>query len=220
MNNRREQLLDAAQDIIQRRGYNAFSYQDLADVIRIRKASIHHHFPKKEDIGLALIQRYTESFKQILQNILAQHKNEREQFEAYCFLFGYTLTSSNHEKLCLGGIMGAESLTLPENICKAIEEFCDANETWLKAVIQSGMKNGVFTPTVHPVRAARMIFSSLEGAMMAARVEGTIQYVRDVIQQFRDVLYKKKKQYPPKTRRKHASPLSNGKRRSKALATD
>lgn len=189
MKDRREQLLDVAQDIIQRRGYNAFSYQDLCNRVHIRKASIHHHFPKKEDIGLALIKRYTEKFSEIIHNIPAEHTSPRAQLEAYCYLFDYTLSSSNYEKLCLGGIMGAELLTLPKTIHRAIAEFCRVNEEWLREVIQAGITQGVFKPETDPDNMARLIFSGVEGAMLAARIEGRKEYVRQVVQQFRDLLY-------------------------------
>ena len=52
-----EQILDTMQDLIQVRGFNAVSYQDIADRIGIRKASIHYHFPTKFALGAAVIER-------------------------------------------------------------------------------------------------------------------------------------------------------------------
>ncbi|WP_257998927.1 TetR/AcrR family transcriptional regulator [Fischerella thermalis] len=43
----RTQILDTAQDLIQRVGVNAMSYQDISEAVGIRKASIHYHFPSK-----------------------------------------------------------------------------------------------------------------------------------------------------------------------------
>ena len=53
-----EQILDLAETLIQTRGYSAFSYQDIADDLGIRKASIHYHFPSKTDLGVAVVDRY------------------------------------------------------------------------------------------------------------------------------------------------------------------
>lgn len=208
MTDRREQLLNAAQEIIQRRGYNAFSYQDLSDVINIRKASIHHHFPRKEDIGLTLIKRYTEGFAGILQDILARHTNPKARLEAYCHLFDYTLTSSNHEKLCLGGIMGAEMLTLPNEIKLAIAEFCRVNEVWLKNLIKAGIADGSFNPSAQPENMARLIFSSLEGGMLAARLEDRADYLRDIVRQLRAMLYAQ-----PRAKARALRPSADGKAR-------
>jgi len=51
----RTRILDTAQDLVQRIGANAMSYQHISEAVGIRKASIHHHFPKKEDLLEALI---------------------------------------------------------------------------------------------------------------------------------------------------------------------
>jgi hypothetical protein len=40
----RTAIMDAAQDLIQRMGANAMSYQHISDAVGIRKASIHYHF--------------------------------------------------------------------------------------------------------------------------------------------------------------------------------
>ena len=58
----RERLLDVAQDLVQRRGLNAMSFQDLSNSVGIRKASVHHHFANKSDMVSALLARYREHF--------------------------------------------------------------------------------------------------------------------------------------------------------------
>ena len=55
-------ILDAAQDLIQRVGANAMSYQHISEAVGIRKASIHHHFPSKETLLEELIGRYSRQF--------------------------------------------------------------------------------------------------------------------------------------------------------------
>lgn len=47
----REQILTSAQRLVQQRGFNGFSYADIADEVGIRKASLHHYFPTKTDLG-------------------------------------------------------------------------------------------------------------------------------------------------------------------------
>ena len=54
----RTALLDAAENVVRMRGYDGFSYADLAGAVGIRKASIHHHFPAKQDLATAIVARY------------------------------------------------------------------------------------------------------------------------------------------------------------------
>ena len=49
-------ILDVAERLVQLRGYNAFSYADVAKAVGIRKASLHYHFATKGDLGLALVE--------------------------------------------------------------------------------------------------------------------------------------------------------------------
>ena len=53
---RKHDILLAAQDLLQTRGYAGFSYQDLSDRLGIAKPSIHHHFATKEALALALVE--------------------------------------------------------------------------------------------------------------------------------------------------------------------
>ena len=62
MNNTKNQILDVAEDLIQKVGLNAMSYKHISEIIGIRKASIHHHFPKKEDLVDELLKRCEVSY--------------------------------------------------------------------------------------------------------------------------------------------------------------
>src|ERR1700753_306193 len=65
------QIPDLAETLIQTRGYSAFSYQDIADALGIRKASIHYHFASKTDLGIAVVDRYVARFGAALAAIEA-----------------------------------------------------------------------------------------------------------------------------------------------------
>ena len=58
----RSDILRQAEFLIRTRGYAAFSYADLAQSAGITKASVHYHFPTKEDLVTVLVQHYLERF--------------------------------------------------------------------------------------------------------------------------------------------------------------
>ena len=62
--NTADDILAAARRFIVAGGYNGFSYADIAEVVGIRKASIHHHFPSKVDLVQTLVRRYLEETEQ------------------------------------------------------------------------------------------------------------------------------------------------------------
>ena len=58
----RSRILDVAERLVQTRGFNGFSYADIAAELQISKASLHYHFPSKAELGEALIGRYAARF--------------------------------------------------------------------------------------------------------------------------------------------------------------
>ena len=83
----RSTLIDVATGQVRRLGYSAFSYADLADAVGIRKPSIHHHFPAKEDLGVAIVAAYTEHFSEQLARIDAKTGDMIERLRAYARLY-------------------------------------------------------------------------------------------------------------------------------------
>ena len=59
-------ILDVAERLVQRRGFNGFSYADVARELGLTKASLHYHFAGKTELGEALLGRYTETFADAL----------------------------------------------------------------------------------------------------------------------------------------------------------
>src|SRR5215218_10339125 len=108
------QILDVAQELAQTRGYNAFSYRDLAERVGIRSASIHHHFPAKGDLGRALVARYRERFSDALRRIGAANGGSAVKLAAYVELFRATYEQGG--RLCLGGMFAADLPTLPSEV--------------------------------------------------------------------------------------------------------
>jgi AcrR family transcriptional regulator len=52
----RARILDAAFDLFQAQGYNASSVHEIAAAARVTSGALHHHFPTKKALGLAVIE--------------------------------------------------------------------------------------------------------------------------------------------------------------------
>ena len=163
----RTQVLDEAQELAQTRGYNAFSYRDLAHRIGIKTSSIHYYFPAKEDLGTALVARYRTVFKDKLSGIDAQTNDPLRKIAAFAELFVNTLLSG---RICLCGMLATDFPTLPETVQQQVQAFFGENETWLEKVLKTGRDQGVLHFKGAPKAMAKTIFSTLEGAMIAARL--------------------------------------------------
>src|SRR5262249_32771731 len=159
-------ILDAAQDLIQRLGVNAISYQHLSEAVGIRKASIHYHFPTKEDLIEALIGRYHAYFIGLVDCIIQDESDPAMMLERYIGLFEATLREGNHDKACLCGMLGAELASLGEEAVKGIRRFYKDNQERLALILTQGRDAGVFRFTGDAVALACLIFAALEGAVL------------------------------------------------------
>ncbi len=54
----REQILNSALKLFSHRGYGATSVRDIAEAAKVSKGNVYHHFPDKETIFRALLDRY------------------------------------------------------------------------------------------------------------------------------------------------------------------
>jgi TetR/AcrR family transcriptional repressor of nem operon len=160
-------ILDIAQDFVQQRGFNAFSYRDLAEEVGIRTSSIHYYFPTKVDLGRTLIRRYTEQFKQRLSKIDASCEEPQQKLAEFMEVFIQTFDSGN--KLCLAEMMTTDLMTLPQSIQEEIKVFFITLETWLTKVLDVGRKRDVFQFQGSPKLLARTMIATLEGSLVAAR---------------------------------------------------
>jgi len=62
--------------LVQTRGFNGFSYGDIADALRLTKASLHYHFSTKAKLGERLIERYAEQqFESAAAEVVARRRD-------------------------------------------------------------------------------------------------------------------------------------------------
>lgn len=162
-------ILDIAERLVQVRGFNGFSYADVAAELGISKAALHYHFAGKADLGEALISRYTSRFAEALADVDATAADATARLAGYAELYLQVL---RNEKMCLCGMLAAEYQTLPQPMQDAVMRFFDQNEGWLEGVLEEGRAQGVLAFAGAARDTARLIIGSLEGAMLIARPYG------------------------------------------------
>ena len=165
------QILDVAERLVQVRGFNGFSYADVAAELKLTKAALHYHFAGKAELGEALVARYAARFAEALAGVEERTADASARLDAYADLY---LDVLRERRMCLCGMMAAEYETLPTPMQDAVIRFFDENEQWLARVSDQGRKDGTLTFTGPPRDTARMIVSGLEGAMLVARPFGDI----------------------------------------------
>lgn len=162
-----EKMLDVAEHLVQVRGFNGVSYADIAAELGVTKAALHYHFASKADLGEALINRYTTRFEAALAAIDQRSADAPSKISAYAEIY---LDVLQQQRMCLCGMLAAEYQTLPAAMRAAVVQFFDINETWLERVLDDGQRAGSLRPRGSTRNAARVVISTLEGAMLVARL--------------------------------------------------
>jgi len=164
-------ILDIAERLVQSRGFNGFSYADVAAELGISKASLHYHFAGKGELGEALIGRYAARFAEALEQIDRRDADPRAKLDAYAGLYAEVL---REKRMCLCGMLAADYDTLPKPMQDAVIRFFDDSESWLRRVLGQGQDEGSLHLGGSPSEAARAIIGALEGAMLVARPYGDV----------------------------------------------
>lgn len=172
-------ILEAGRQLIMRRGYSGFSYADIADAIDIRKASIHHHFPTKADLAVAVLQQSQASFDADMSLLDASGADALVQMRAY---IGYweRCIADDSAPFCVAGMLGAELPALPDDVARAVRAHFDDLAAWLVRVLEAGVKDGVVQSGISVQTEAATFVSLVYGAMLAARAYGNAGMFRDV----------------------------------------
>jgi len=156
-----EQILDAAETRMRSMGYNAVSYRDIAADVGVKSASLHYHFPKKADLGVALVRRYAKNFHNTLAEETSSLSDPARKITVFIDLHRRAL--KNQGLICLCAVFGAEAQGLPKDVTKGVRVFFEANIKWLaKNYREAGVSKAM--------TRAKAGVSLLEGALMIAIV--------------------------------------------------
>lgn len=156
-------ILDAAEAMMRGGGYHAASFRDIAAAVAIKSASVHYHFPTKEDLGAAVLRRYLDRTLATLGDPLDPTQSPQALLEAYVALFRHALGESG--KNCLCGVMMMEAQGLPDKVSETARDFLQAHTDWLAAVFRRARPH---TTEDELTGQAWLVHASLQGALAAS----------------------------------------------------
>ncbi|MGE3726009.1 MAG: TetR/AcrR family transcriptional regulator [Candidatus Sericytochromatia bacterium] len=165
-NETRTGLLTEASRLFVQKGYLGFSYQDLALALDLRKASIHYHFPAKEDLGTAVMAHYRTGFQAWCRQLLLQPV--AQQFSGYVAFFRALL---DQESICPCGMASAEYLALPLEMQHHLTELISEQRATLALLIRNAQAEGLLAIRHDPEVQALLLGTALQGALQIARVQ-------------------------------------------------
>jgi TetR/AcrR family transcriptional repressor of nem operon len=183
--NTRRAILDLAEAFIQEKGFNGFSYAHIAAELGVKNAAIHYHFPSKEELGCAIIQRYRDRFQLWTNNARVSNLPPKEKLDWFFSI--YSDMRADHGKICLAGSLETEFNAIPAALREQTESLARELLSWLEAVLEEGRQAGDFRFGGKAADKAALILASLQGALQMARALGNRKF-QAVVQQHRQDL--------------------------------
>lgn len=166
-----DDILACARSLIVAGGYNGFSYADIAEVVGIRKPSIHHHFPSKADLVKTLVIRYREAAEEGIANLARAVPGPLDQLRAYIGYWKACIGDAS-APFCVCALLANELPVLPDEIALEIRAYFRFLSGWLTSVLERGAALGVVALTGTPRVEAEAFMATVHGAMLSARAYG------------------------------------------------
>jgi len=180
----REKIVELGRDFVQHLGYHAFRYQLIAKKLDIKNAAVHHYFPSKEHLGVAIIEKDLADFQTLVQ--MTQRSPAREKAEA--LIGAYSSYYKAGKNLCVIGACVSAFAEVPEKMSIAAKHYLDVIYQWLVNVFTEGLANGEFHFTESPENMAALWMAALPGALQGAKARGG-HYFEQVLEQLRKSLH-------------------------------
>jgi TetR/AcrR family transcriptional repressor of nem operon len=166
-----DNILNCAQSLIIAGGYNGFSYADIAKVVGIRNASIHHHFGSKADLVRALLLRYREEAESGITDMERSISDPVDQLRAYTGFWENCILYPS-SSFCVCALLASEIPVLPEEVTVEVKAHFRMISAWLASVLERGAKQGSIKLTATAKEEAEIFMATIHGAMLSARAYG------------------------------------------------
>lgn len=165
----REELVEHALVLIRRRGFNGFSYRDLAELVGVKTSSIHYYFPTKEDLVLEAVREYgarKQARLAAIDSSLPPAEQARQYLAPLC-------AGAGTDEVCLVGMLAADVLMLPESVRSAMRDFVRLNEQWLARLFERAAAQRQAPYPASPQQLAEIAFGALQNGLISARLFGS-----------------------------------------------
>ena len=177
MNQRAIEILNSAEKIIKKRGFNAFSYKDISAEVGVRTSSIHYYFPQKSDLAAELVKRAITRSQEFLKNIEEKDLSSIDKLSSFSESF---ILGSSEKAFCLCGMLISDLETLTQEIQLLLQRYFNTSESWIQKIISQGKSNGEIIDSVNAELFASQYLAALEGGMLISRVKEQSNYLESI----------------------------------------
>jgi TetR/AcrR family transcriptional regulator, transcriptional repressor for nem operon len=164
----KSKILDLGETFLVTKGFNGFSYADIAESLGIKKSSIHYHFPSKCDLGLGVIARARQRFKKWDESKQTAMMSDWEKLDSFFHIYRFYLT--RRASVCLSGALETDFTTLPPAMQEEAKGLVWDVLTWMDNFLAEGQRQGTFSFPGTSRDQAIVILAVMRGGLQMTRV--------------------------------------------------
>ncbi len=161
----RSEIIKIADELIREKGFNAFSFYDISKALGIKNASVHYHFPTKNDLGIAVVNEYLAKLEEMMAD--SADKEPTERINVYLSI--YTSTKAEG-RICLVGSLASDLQTVDPELKVYLKQLVDKILNWVTDILADGQARGVFAFSVVPRTKALMIITNMLASLQLTRL--------------------------------------------------
>jgi TetR/AcrR family transcriptional repressor of nem operon len=169
-----DRILQTAHTLITDRGYSAFSYADISDVVHISKASIHHHFPTKANLVVSVLKAHRERFIGSTQSLSQLVEDPLARLQAYVQHWEGCIRD-NKKPFCIAALLAAELPSLPEEVRFEVQQHFLELGGWIRKTLEEGVRKRSLKLQGNTEDEAQTFMALVHGAMLSARALGSAE---------------------------------------------
>ncbi len=167
-----DRILQTAKTLISDLGYSAFSYADIADVVHISKASIHHHFPTKASLVVSILKAHRERLLQGTESLAREVDDPLARLQIYVQHWEGCIRNQQ-EPFCIAALLAAELPSLPEEVRTEVRRHFLELSGWIRKTLEDGVRKRKLKLRGSPEDEALAFMAIVHGAMLSARALGS-----------------------------------------------
>ncbi len=187
----KEKLMDAVRELIWTGSYGGTTIDQICEKAGVKKGSFYYFFDSKADVAVAAIDADWPPRRQELDAIFSPTVPPLERLQKYCD-YGYNLQAEMHAKCghvlgCSLFALGSEVSTQEDRLQKKVQEILEYKRKYLESTIRDAHAAGIINAPDAAAKS-RALFAYFEGVLTQARIQNSLEILRETVRGAFDLL--------------------------------
>ena len=182
----REHVIEEAAALIREKGFRSTSIGDVLERAGVQKGSFYYYFPSKEDLGHAVLTRWTEELRTRLIDFLTDPAGEAGPLERIAAAFD-GFVSEAEATGCRGGCpfgnLAIELADVNEDFRLRLSEAFRSLSRAFAGLVEEAQARGQVRPDADAAALGDFLVAAIEGGILLAKVHRSCEPLRATLRE-------------------------------------